>query len=542
VLIEVQRHAAAQRPVSFRRAKQKSGRCAAAWRLPLSPLPMPPDAEPQPPDYTNAEEKIFHVGTLTYTKAALAVLFFWLLWGDFCYTVMEGVTGPIMQLKFNELGASNMQIGLILSTIPAIVYAGLNPIVSFKSDRHRGRLGRRIPFILATLPFLVICLIGLGFGAKIGFWVHHRLGLGATPNSAALWTIAVILVAFTFFNSFVTSVFWYLFNDVVPEVLLARFMSWFRLIAMLSASLYQFCIFRFADTHTAAIFVGAALLYLVGFGLMCLNVREGKYPPPPPYVNGRSGLRGAIASYGKECHSHSLYWYMWMATFIGSIGGAGAGAFGLLFLKSIGLDNARIGYLNGTSNVAVAVLILGSGWLADRIHPIRVVRIGVILQLLLVLPASLIWIVWHPSPAMAFWVSMAIALGLTAPVSALVGVWDPPLLMRLFPRERYGQFCSANAIWRAAGGIIGGLLTGVFLDFIARRIGRERAYLYIPVWQIIFAVPGLVLFLLMYNRWKHHGGDESYMPPMVDATPSPATAASPLMEPATAPMGVSESW
>jgi maltose/moltooligosaccharide transporter len=137
---------------------------------------------------------------------------------------------------------------------------------------------------------------------------------------------------------------------------------------------------------------------------------------------------------------------------------------------------------------------------------------------------------------------MAIALGLTAPVSALVGVWDPPLLMRLFPRERYGQFCSANAIWRAAGGIIGGLLTGVFLDFIARRIGRERAYLYIPVWQIIFAVPGLVLFLLMYNRWKHHGGDESYMPPMVDATPSPATAASPLMEPATAPMGVSESW
>lgn len=33
--------------------------------------------------------KNYHCGTLTYTKAGLFVLFAWLLWGDFCFTLME---------------------------------------------------------------------------------------------------------------------------------------------------------------------------------------------------------------------------------------------------------------------------------------------------------------------------------------------------------------------------------------------------------------------------------------------------------------------
>jgi hypothetical protein len=35
------------------------------------------------------EPGVFRAGTLVYTKMSLAVLFFWLLWGDFCYVLME---------------------------------------------------------------------------------------------------------------------------------------------------------------------------------------------------------------------------------------------------------------------------------------------------------------------------------------------------------------------------------------------------------------------------------------------------------------------
>jgi len=495
-----------------------------------------------------SEPKLYRVGTLTYTKPALAVLFFWLLWGDFCYMLMEAVTPSIMPLKFKALGASNTTMGLILGTIPSIVYSVLNPVISFKSDRHRSRWGRRIPFILFTLPFLVLFLAFLGFGDQIGFWLHAHvaaISTRLTANQAAILCIGVLLVAFTFFNTFVTSTFWYLFNDVVPEHLLARFMSWFRMISMGAGALYNFCIFRFAESHASTILMGGAVLYCVGFGLMCLNVKEGAYPPPPPYVRGQTGPFSAVKTWGAECHALPHYWYLWICTFIGSIGG-GVATFGLLFSLAIGLDVKHIGYINGTNSLIIGVLILGSGWLADRYHPIRVVLVGSLLGLLVVTPASLIWLFWHPAatetwtlhlPFLAgfevqkvFLVALAISVGLGAPVAALNGVWDPPMLMRLFPRERYGQFCSVNAIWRAIGGMLGGFLAGLFLDYITRWVGKEQAYFYIPVWQLCFAVPSIVLLYGLYRSWKRHGGDENYVPPVPVFDPVyPGEAAAPAM-------------
>jgi hypothetical protein len=85
--------------------------------------------------------------------------------------------------------------------------------------------------------------------------------------------------------------------------------------------------------------------------------------------------------------------------------------------------------------------------------------------------------------------------------------------MRFFPRDRYGQFCSTNAIWRSAGGILGGLLAGGFLDLVGHWVGKEKAYFYIPVWNVFFAIPGLFLFWNIYRSWKRYGGDD-YVPPL----------------------------
>jgi len=460
--------------------------------------------------------KIYHVGTLKYTRPALAILFFWLIWGDFCYTVMEAVTGPIMQLKFQKLDASNTEIGLILGTIPGIVYSILNPIISFRSDRFRSRWGRRIPFILGSLPFLVIFLVCLGFGDRIGMWLYGHLGFllkGVSENFVVMLTLGALLVTFTFFNTFVTSTFWYLFNDVVPEHLLARFMSWFRVIGLASGSMYSFFIFPFSGTHSTEIFLSAALLYLVGFGLMCLFVKEGEYPPPPPYVDGQVGPIAAIKTYGKETHAFRHYWYMWLCSFIGSIGG-GSGLFGLYFSLALGLNMHQIGRISGTVGLAVGLLTIGAGWLADRYHPIRVVLAGSLLGAL-ISPIGLMWLFWHPPPNVVFMVSLGVGLCLSAPAQAMVGMGDPPMLMRIFPRSRYGQFCSTNAVWRAMGGIIGGGLAGIYLDIVAHFVGRERAYYYLPFWSMFFHLPGLFLLFRLYGSWKKHGGDDAYVAPVL---------------------------
>jgi hypothetical protein len=128
-------------------------------------------------------------------------------------------------------------------------------------------------------------------------------------------------------------------------------------------------------------------------------------------------------------------------------------------------------------------------------------------------------------------------IGLVAPQMALGGMWDPPLLMRLFPRSQYGQFCSTNAVWRSVGGMLGAYITGkYFLDYLTVWVGRERAYLYLPLWSIAFSIPSFILFLRLYLSWKKHGGDEAYIAPVLQGTQTTHLASPVVPEaPALAP-------
>ena len=51
-----------------------------------------------------------------------------------------------------------------------------------------------------------------------------------TPATLAIILMAAFMAGFFFFDIFVGSVYWYLFNDVVPPQFLGRFMGLFRLI------------------------------------------------------------------------------------------------------------------------------------------------------------------------------------------------------------------------------------------------------------------------------------------------------------------------
>ena len=91
---------------------------------------------PQPPPSDPSAR--YTVGTLTYTKMGLVSLFGWLLWGDFCFQMMEAITPSIIPLKLNSLEAPNWAIALIITTLPGAMNMAINPWISFTSDRHRG--------------------------------------------------------------------------------------------------------------------------------------------------------------------------------------------------------------------------------------------------------------------------------------------------------------------------------------------------------------------------------------------------------------------
>ena len=277
--------------------------------------------------------------------------------------MMQTVVPSIMPLKFKALGASNVLIGLFASSIPSFLAVFMNPYISFKSDRYRSRWGRRIPFIFRTLPPLCVSLVGLAFGEEIAkILMPHIQALSASsPATLAVVILGALLVVFLFFDQFVNAVFCGLFNDVVPTPLMGRFMGTMRIVGSSVGFFYNYFIFQYAESHMREIFLGAAVLYFLGVGLMCLFVRESAYPPPSSAEQKASRGLSGVKSYFQESFCHKFYWTKFSYTACGGMSYAGIGAFMIFFYKEMGLPLGDIGKVSAiTSLVVVGTAYFGS--------------------------------------------------------------------------------------------------------------------------------------------------------------------------------------
>ena len=477
----------------------------------IHPIEQDPAADKHNPNH-------YKVGTLSYTKAGLITLFLYLLWGDFCFTLMETVVPSIMPLKMNAIGAPNWLLGLICTTVPNVMNMFGNPWISFRSDRFRSRWGRRIPFLIGATPFLVLFLVALGFCEQISRWVQGTvLGGGVSHYAVILTVISVFMIAFGFFNLFIGSVYYYLFNDVVPHAFLARFMALFRVVGGGAGALYSFFFLKYAVSHMHLIFLGAGLLYLVAFAVMCWKVKEGGYPPPAPYTGSGSGPVAAMKTYATECFTHRFYWLLFLANSCYALTWV-SGAYGLLVATKIqGLDLALCGKVGGICGVIGMVALYPAGILSDRLHPLRVQLMAVTaMTCTSVLGMVFIFNCYRldHGTIVAIWIGFS-AVGL--PIGVLYGASELPTLMKLLPRDRFGQFCSANAMIRSIIQIFAGVSCGAFLDF-TKRFGAnpDHCYRFVSVWNFCAQSCTALFLFLLYREWKKLGGLHSYEPPMPD--------------------------
>ena len=328
-----------------------------------------------PADVVTHEDK-YRVGTLKYTGWGLVRLFCWLLWGDVVWTLMEMVVPRMLPLKLGKMNAEWL-IPIFQVTIPAVLVFALCPIISFRSDRYRSRLGRRIPYLLWTTPLLSACLMLFGLSDLLGHSLYgpvtRLLGISITQNTLILVLMALFLIGYRFGETYANTIYWYLFNDVVPHGRLAQFNSLSRVVGTLTGMAYNKWVFPHALDYFAHVFVGAGALYLFGFMLMCLKVKEGRYPPSPENVDGRKGIVSSIKTYAKECFSHKFYWYFFLTNTLLSVSWMAGACYELLRNKeSLQLDMQTLGDLGFWTGFATLVMLPLLGWLADKLNPIRV--------------------------------------------------------------------------------------------------------------------------------------------------------------------------
>lgn len=465
------------------------------------------------------EANRFRCGTLVYTKGGLFVLFSWLLLGDFCFTLMEAVWPAIVPLVLKAHEAPNFVIALVMGTIPSAMNFILNPIISTASDRFRSKLGRRIPFLLFSAPFISIFLTLLGFAEQIGHALYKLISHWSTDLTASMiivGLICVFIVLFRLFELFVSTVFYYLFNDVVPMAFMGRFIGFFKVVGSLAGVLFNFFVFKYATSHTSVIFLGAAILYSTAFILLGLNVKEGQYPPPGKMTDKKRWFSlKPIKLFFKESFGARIFRLMFLYSAFQAMSGA-LGIFMIFMILSIGVTIGEVGQINGAIGLMSVLLMFPMGMLVDRFHPIRVMLIA---QAAFVLAALMkcLFLFYDFEHDTAYWIYLGMAI-FYLPFSAANQMAGLPLVMRIFPHEKFGQLCAANAMVGALVGIIASAVGGLFLDVMKRLYVNQGDFYYrfIPVWSSFFAFFMLWSSFLLYREWQRLGGDKNYRPPVED--------------------------
>jgi MFS family permease len=478
-----------------------------------------PSGDPSTTEPTSSN--LWHVGTLTYTRAGLAVLFSLLLWGDFAWSMKERSAAPVLQIIVKDFHASDTEMQWFMVVIPNAMGILLGPVIGYRSDRHRGRWGRRIPYLMVSTPFAALALIGVGFSPSMGHALHIALGRHSPGLDISIRIfLGIFWVIFEVATVTANAVFGGLINDVVPRGLLGRFYGLFRAFSLIAGMAINFKLLGLAEVHYKAIFLGIGLLYGLGFMLMCLTVREGEYPPPAPEeLSGgvSNGFLTAAVAYLKESFSHPYYLWVMLALTFGTLTFMPVNNFSQPFAKSLHVSNDVYGKYLFTTYAISLLLAVFVGYLADWFHPLRTGIVVMVIYAAAMLwgdfcssDAKVLFYIPHtsggvsqPIPVQMF----AIALIAHGVISGTFFTCTASLAQRLFPKARFAQFASAAAVMIAVTSMIFAAWTGLYFDTHG------------PVYQRTYgmgfglAVAGVITMLIVHRQFMALGGTRAYVAP-----------------------------
>lgn len=446
------------------------------------------------------KNKTWSVGTLTYTTAGLVVLFGWLLWGDFAWSMKERAVNTVATLMARSFGISDFGHGLLIIGFTNLTNIFLQPIISYRSDRYRSKWGRRIPYLLKTTPFVVIGLIGLSITPMLGEWLHNAIGVdGITYNMSALIVFGVFWAILDFGTTLTNAIFLALANDVIPSALIGRFMGLFRAVSLMCAVFFNYFLMAHVESYSKAIFLSLGIFYGVGLVLMCLKVKEGNYPPPEMPTDEARGVVGAVKNYFSECFSLPYYRWALGAYVLCILSVAPINTYFVFYAQSLGMEMGSLGKVMALVFGISFIASYSMGSLADRFHPIRVGIVSVAALCLVMLVGG-----FFANTAKSFSVVFVIQNIAIMAFNSLTASYG----QRLYPRALFAQFNSAYLMLMGLGMTLIAPLTGKYLDLT----GNHYNHVFFIGSGISLA--GVLCLCVVLRHYKQLGGDESYLAPM----------------------------
>ena len=397
----------------------------------------------------------WQAGTLRYGAWGLAALVGWLLVGELGIAVRERWAAPIGLVVLRNVGASATATAMLLSTVPALIGLLVVPAIGLRSDRCRSRWGRRRPFLMVSAPLAAAAMLCVAMAPALAAQAHALLG-GWSPGLRALDLVFFCLFWSLFDAAAMTTValFGGLVADVVPYALVGRFYALVRVVGLSVAIGFNMTLFAVSEAWLAEILVAIAVLFGLTIPLMCLMVREGRYPAPPP----RDAPGGQLALVRIQligcCAQRRTLWafaaFMCAAVTFGPFN-----TFSQHYALDLGLSRAELGELTATGYAVSIGAAFVIGWLADRCGALRV---GAAMMLLYCALALGGWLLVDGAGAFRhFYLAHVIVSGAWFTVAAA-------LPLALFPRDEFVRYNASKDILVACANIVAASCIGPLLD------------------------------------------------------------------------------
>jgi MFS-type transporter involved in bile tolerance (Atg22 family) len=296
-------------------------------------------------------------------------------------------------------------------------------------------------------------------------------------------------VALTLFNQVVLALFSYLYWDVVPQEVLGRWTGLSKAVAAAATFIWGFFLMRFADHHMKALCDFAAAFCLSIYLLSIVMVKEGEYPPVDRHRKG--GWLAPIRAYFVECYSDPFYLWIFGAFLVAGINNAANNYKNYYLRYDLHVDYAGMGQLNSIPWLVPIVLGYFLGSVADKLNPIRVYA-----------PTFVFWgatcfcsyFFIHDRTSYLVWSCI------TQVAIFANGITYGALLPEIYPRAKFGQFCSANALCGTVAGIIVPIPIGMLFD------AMHSYYRFAYLFSACFLFGGAVMFRKVERNYRARKG------------------------------------
>ncbi len=429
------------------------------------------------------------VNAIGYTVGGLVAVMAALLTAAIGFSLLLLTTYMVFPVQFKDLGLSNTWIAFFVTTVPYAITTIVNPVVSYASDRTRTRRGRRLPYLLWTVPAIAVILLLIGGSGRIGAALDMQLPWLNGYGPVAV--LAILIVLFNLVFMIPGAVFWYVFPDVLPKAYLGRFMSYFNLVQAAANFCFSRWLLPLTEKHIEWLYCGLAVTFLITMYVLVFTVREGHYPPPPRDEKA-GGPFAPIVAYCKECYGIPYYYPFFITMALSDVSTICRSMYNLIYARDVlAIPVQDYGAIMGWGSVLGLALCLPLGYLCDRWNPLIVFGLGLV---------TVIGVNFFSYFYVCDYASFYITTMMLAVVYTIQQVSTIPVFVASLPKDLYGQFCSANALFRSILMALGGLGGGLVLDWTGN-------YQNIYLWDFIFTAAAFGTFLLFYINWRRRQND-----------------------------------